>query len=388
MMLDVSKEAAVSWKTWSCISILGFLLAACGQVEMVPPPQPTAGPTLTAPAAAAAISPTETPVSTATPAAPTAVAPTIPAGPCPGYDQQSSTEFLAAVECGLQRMDAAYLQGLMDDPVYLQSCLGAACGMFYRNYAAADVMHELQVRLGRLGVDPTAKPLATFTVHEDDTSAFPQTPMMASSALVAASSDGSWTLYVGYDTSADKYVITDMLLDVGAGMAAAPSPVAAATPVITPTHPDWVVYHDPAGFSIEHPADWKQLEGKAPPVIFEADVPPGTTLSRKSMRISVFETAGADCTDPYSTFGQQTGAPQAGTVNGIAFLKESSGDQAMNQIHNWTSYSTLKGTTCISIALVLDSTNVGVYSTEPAPYDPAKESAVFDEVLKTFRFDQ
>ena len=204
MMPDVPKEAAVSWKTWLGISMIGLVVAACGPVEMVPPPQPTAGPTLTV-AASATLPPTETPLSSDTP---TAAAAAVPAatvsGPCPDYDPQSSTEFIAAAECGLQKMDAAYLQGLMDDPVYLQSCVGGACGMFFRNYAAADVMNELETRLGRLGVDPTARPLVAFTAHEDDTTAFPQTPMMASSALVASSVDGAWTLYVGYDALSDK----------------------------------------------------------------------------------------------------------------------------------------------------------------------------------------
>jgi hypothetical protein len=149
---------------------------------------------------------------------------------------------------------------------------------------------------------------------------------------------------------------------------------------------DWLAYHDPtAGFSIQHPPTWQRVDNGGGIVVFELQAAPGTNLIRKTVEIDV-RPAGADCKE--STYGGSSGAPPAhSTVNGVDFLRETGIDIGAGNIHDWTSYSTLRQATCITLTFVLHSANAGVYSTEPAPFDRAAESAIFDEILNTFRFD-
>ena len=187
---------------------------------------------------------------------------------------------------------------------------------------------------------------------------------------------------------------------LGAALLGACAPVTPSTPTLAPTQPapkavptqghrpnvDWLVYHDPAvGFSIGHPLTWQQSQGQGYPVVFTLQAAPGTTLINKTMEINVTPDAKV-CNE--GTYLSDTGStsPQQVTVNAINFLKETGSGIGAGNIYDWTGYSTLKGTTCITITFVLHSANAGVYSTEPAPFDKAAESQIFGELLDTFRF--
>jgi hypothetical protein len=104
------------------------------------------------------------------------------------------------------------------------------------------------------------------------------------------------------------------------------------------------------------------------------------------MEINVTPAAG-DCKQ--STYGGGAGAASAhvSAAGGVDFLRETGSGIAAGNIYDWTSYSTVKGANCITLTFVLHSSSSGVYSTEPAQFDRAAESAIFEEMLNTFRFD-
>jgi hypothetical protein len=149
---------------------------------------------------------------------------------------------------------------------------------------------------------------------------------------------------------------------------------------------DGLTYHDAtAGFSIQHPPTWQPVDNGSGAVVFVLQAAPGTNLIELSMEINV-RASSAQCKQ--STYGGGSGAaPTHTTVNGVDFLRETGTGIAAGNIYDWTSYSTLKQSTCITLTFVLHSSSSGVYSTEPAPFDRAAESAIFDEILNTFRFD-
>lgn len=166
------------------------------------------------------------------------------------------------------------------------------------------------------------------------------------------------------------------------------APAAVQTPTPTAAHlpnVDWLTYSDPAGFSIQHPLTWQQVSNEGDPPLFSLQAAPGTTLLEKYMQIGVTPDA-SECRQ--MLYGGETIKPSTVTINGVEFLKEAGAGLGAGNVYEWTGYSTLKGTTCISILFVLHSANPGVYATEPPAFDYEAESAVFDELINTFRFDQ
>jgi hypothetical protein len=162
-----------------------------------------------------------------------------------------------------------------------------------------------------------------------------------------------------------------------------PPPMPAQGPV---PHVDWLAYDDDkAGFSIQHPLTWQRVDSGSGPVVFALQAAPGTNLIEKTMEINVRPAAGG-CKQ--STYGGGAGATSAHvSVNGVEFLRETGNGIAAGNIYDWTSYSTQRQSTCITLTFVLHSASSGVHTTEPAPFDRAAESAIFDEMLNTFRFD-
>ena len=168
-----------------------------------------------------------------------------------------------------------------------------------------------------------------------------------------------------------------------------PVPSETAAPIPTkPSHADWVPYHDElGGFTILVPPTWQHSDSGGYPAIFSVRVPPGTTLGEKMMWINVLGGV-AECTDPNAIGPNATGAPEHVTAaGGIDFLKESWGDAGAGNVYHLTGYSALKGSTCISITFILHSSNPQMYDTPPPDYDSVAESAIFGEMLDTFKFD-
>jgi hypothetical protein len=106
----------------------------------------------------------------------------------------------------------------------------------------------------------------------------------------------------------------------------------------------------------------------------------GTNLQEKYVNVSVVEGA-ATCKSP-STNPMATS--ENVTINGIAFLKETGQEGAAGNFYDWIGYSTTKGNACISLTLILHSTNPGNYPTPPPTYDKTAESAIFSTIMSTY----
>jgi hypothetical protein len=115
---------------------------------------------------------------------------------------------------------------------------------------------------------------------------------------------------------------------------------------------------------------------------------PGTNLGEKYLDVLVTENA-TTCSSPL-TQGYAPGSFQSQqvSINGQTFTKESGSDAGAGNIHDWTAYSILKGTTCINLSFVLHSTNPGNYSTPPPAFNSAAESSVFSVIMSSFAFTQ
>jgi hypothetical protein len=168
----------------------------------------------------------------------------------------------------------------------------------------------------------------------------------------------------------------------------APTDTVAALPT-QESHADWIRYHDVVGaFAISYPPTWEHSDSGGYPAIFSVRVPPGTTLGEKMMWINVVSGV-SECKNPNAIGPNETGAPEHVTTTGeVTFLKESWSDAGAGNVYHITGYSTLHGTTCVSITFILHSSNPQMYDTPPPDYDAVAESAVFGEILDTFAFDQ
>lgn len=142
--------------------------------------------------------------------------------------------------------------------------------------------------------------------------------------------------------------------------------------------------NDKLGFSIQFPMVWQTSDETANPVVYEVPATVGTTLVKKTFEILTTDNATTCKETTYSSATAST-SPEKVTINGVDFLKETGSDIGAGNIHDWTSYSVMKGKTCISLTFVLHSVAAGVYSTEPAPFDKVEETKIFDLMIGTFQ---
>ena len=106
----------------------------------------------------------------------------------------------------------------------------------------------------------------------------------------------------------------------------------------------------------------------------------GTNLQEKYILVSATEGK-----NPCVTTDMEGGqAIVTVTVNGNTFSKQTGQGAAAGSQYDWTSYATTRNNACILITFVLHSTNPGNYSTPPAVFDAAAESAVIDTVMNTY----
>ena len=108
----------------------------------------------------------------------------------------------------------------------------------------------------------------------------------------------------------------------------------------------------------------------------------GTLLLEKYLEISVKEGL-APCKVQNM---ESVSSSENVTINNIQFLKETGTGVAAGNIYDWTGYSTTKNNACISMAVILQSANPGVYTTPPPNFDKAAESAVFTTIMSSFNF--
>jgi hypothetical protein len=106
----------------------------------------------------------------------------------------------------------------------------------------------------------------------------------------------------------------------------------------------------------------------------------GTNLQEKYILVTATEGK-----NPCVTTDMEGGtAITSVTINGNTFSKQTGQGVAAGNQYDWTSYATTRNNACILLTFVLHSTNPGNYSTPPATYDTAAESAVIDTVMNTY----
>lgn len=154
----------------------------------------------------------------------------------------------------------------------------------------------------------------------------------------------------------------------------------------TPTESQsWLIYSNlHYGFDIMYPPQ-SQLQGGNTDNYARIDLPivPGTNLAEKYLEVIVRENVNP-CRSPLADSSMLT-ASEAVMINGIPFLKETGEDGSAGHIHKWTAYSTLHNNACISLDFVLNIVNPGVFSTPPPLFDEPAESAVFGQIVSTYR---
>lgn len=107
----------------------------------------------------------------------------------------------------------------------------------------------------------------------------------------------------------------------------------------------------------------------------------GTVLQDKSLSVSAYENVNT-CTGGFPL-------PQSSQnvmINGISFLKQTGQDRGTTYLYRWTSYSTARNNVCVSLNFTLYSLNPGQPATPPAIYDEAAESAIFEQIVASYRW--
>jgi hypothetical protein len=150
----------------------------------------------------------------------------------------------------------------------------------------------------------------------------------------------------------------------------------------------WKTYrNDEYGFEVQYPEDGEIVESQFRDTT-RINLPYilGTTLSEKYLIIKGEQAAIEECSNPMSTRVIKT---ETVYFNGIEFKKEIGNENAMGSIYDSVSYSTIRENQCIGLGFALVSFNTGAISSGvdiPPDYSMEKESAIFDQIMSTFRF--
>ncbi|MCJ7622026.1 MAG: hypothetical protein MUO76_00875 [Anaerolineaceae bacterium] len=162
-----------------------------------------------------------------------------------------------------------------------------------------------------------------------------------------------------------------------------PSPL--CPPPGMPTQPGWGIYcNEPFGFALEYPPGAVLTETDFNAAKIELPFVPGTNLQEKYMEI-VARLTNDPCFSPFDT-QNQFDPSELVVINGLSFYKQSNSEGAMGSIYEWISYSTGKDGLCVSLSLVLHSTQPLNYPTPPPVFDSVVETADFETIASTFRW--
>lgn len=149
----------------------------------------------------------------------------------------------------------------------------------------------------------------------------------------------------------------------------------------------WICYQNATyGFEVCYPPDAIFTTASPEHSRIDLSIVPGTNLVEKWMDVDS-RTGWTDCISPQAEgAGPSAITEEIRTINGLTFLVQSGGDGAAGSYYDWTGYSTEQGGVCVSLTGVLHSTDPGMYSTPPPLFDMTAESAVFDQIVGTFRW--
>jgi hypothetical protein len=162
-----------------------------------------------------------------------------------------------------------------------------------------------------------------------------------------------------------------------------------STPMPTATSAvpaDWLTFTNPTyGFEFKYPPGG-QIAAGANENFSRIDLPfmPGTNLREKYMEVAVAQNANP-CRSPVAA-SSMVESSETVSINGVSFLKETGGDSGAGNIHQFVAYSAQRDTFCVSLSFILHSLNPGNFPTPPPVFDFAAESAVFGQIVSTYRW--
>ena len=160
-----------------------------------------------------------------------------------------------------------------------------------------------------------------------------------------------------------------------------PTPLPTFTPTVSSVSPaDWLRYSNSLyGLEFYYPADARLTAQDDSHVEMFFTVTPGTNLGEKYLELYI-SNASAGC--PASFAGTVAGAA---FFNGFGFQVGTGADAGAGQLHEFTTYSTQQSGVCFAMTFILHSGNLGAMPTGTPPFDKAAESALFTQIMNTFR---
>jgi hypothetical protein len=158
-------------------------------------------------------------------------------------------------------------------------------------------------------------------------------------------------------------------------------------PDLTPVPEGWLCYQNLTyNFEVCYPPDATLTGETADHVRINLTIVPDTNLLEKWMDVDGRYTP-PDCGSPQAS-GYDPSAVDTSTqtIAGLEFLVQSAGEGAAGNIYHWTGYSTERTGVCASLTAVLHSGQAGNWSPPRPEFDEAAESAVFLQIVNTFRW--
>ncbi len=156
----------------------------------------------------------------------------------------------------------------------------------------------------------------------------------------------------------------------------------------TNSNSSWQTYTNAKyGFSFMYPPEGQITSQNDNGAHITLPIIPGTNLKEKYLDLGVVENA-ATCHSPVQMAPPPMGTSETVTINGLAFLKETSVDAAAGNHYNLVVYSIPRGSTCISFVFILHSIAAGNVDPPLPEFDMAAETAVFENMLATFQWPQ
>lgn len=164
------------------------------------------------------------------------------------------------------------------------------------------------------------------------------------------------------------------------------SPVPSTLTPVNASKPGWEIYADNLfGFTISYPPN-STFDNTSGEARIYLPVQPDTNLGEKYLILAPRRQAEACSGEAYLGFTPSGPSPETVTLGGNSFSKESGHDAGAGNIFSYVGYSTAKDSICLSLIFVLHSTNPANYDNPPPEYNWEEETAVFEEIVSTLRW--
>jgi hypothetical protein len=152
-------------------------------------------------------------------------------------------------------------------------------------------------------------------------------------------------------------------------------------------NPDWKICHSSAyGFEVEYPQEGQLGDQTEQSARIDLPLIPGTNLREKYLQITAAETS-ETCFSPLAEgYAPGTIPTEPVQLGDLEFNKEIGLEGAAGSTFDWVAYSTGRDGLCISLTFVLRSIQPGLGPTPPPVFDMEEESAIFAEIVSTFRW--